>query len=167
MDKIIKIRNKVYNVLGGSEAEKIMKSFYGELIPYDMTEKQLAILNSIYVKLVENEYFAELLGDACTKMQERIKPQPEVWKLAYVMKELLIWELTAIVRTDVIKDRKLSDETIEFFAEYTIGRFLANGEQLARAYDKVEDTLKQLESDIKENGEDEYKAEIDELWQFS
>ena len=44
---------------------------------------------------------------------------------------------------------------------------LADGTQLAREHDLVEKKLKQLESDIEENGEDDYKAEIDELWQFS
>jgi hypothetical protein len=73
----------------------------------------------------------------------------------------------SISMTDVMKKRSLSDETIEFFAEYTIGKFLADGTQLAREHDLVKNRLEQLESDIKENGEDEYKAEIDKLWQFS
>ena len=167
MDKIIKIRNKVYNVLGGSEAEKIMNSFYGDLTPFDLTEKQYEVLNNVYVKLVENKYFMELLGEACSKIQERSNQEIKEWKIAYVMHEILICELMSISMTDVMKKRSLSNETIEFFAEYTIGKFLADGTQLAREHDLVEKNLKQLESDIEENGEKEYKAEIDELWQFS
>jgi len=167
MDKIIKIRNKVYDILGGSEAQKIMNSFYGDLTPFDLTEKQYEVLNSVYVKLVENKYFMELIGEACSKIQDRSNQKIEEWKIAYVMHDILICELMSISMTDVMKKRSLSDETIEFFAEYTIGKFLADGTQLVREHDLVKNRLEQLESDIEENGEDGYKAEIDKLWQFA
>ena len=167
MDKIKAIKGKFYDALGGKEARKIMKSFYGDFTPFDLTDKQFEILNSVYVKLVENNYFMELIGEACSKIKERTSQELEEWKIAYVMKEILICELMSIAMTDVMKKRSLSEETIEFFAEYTVGKFLADGTQLAREHDLVERKLKQLESDIEENGEGDYKAEIDELWQFS
>ena len=50
--------------------------------------------------------------------------------------------------TDVLKKQTLSEETTKIFAEYTIGRFLADGTQLARPFDKTEKALQYLESMI-------------------
>jgi hypothetical protein len=164
MDKIQKFVNKVYDTLGKSEAEKIMNSFYGQFTPFSVTEKQGEILDNIYQQLVGSEYFSELLADASTKMQERLGLTTEKWKLAWVMLNQLQDELFAIAMTDSLKESTLSEETIRFFAEYTIGRFLTDGTQLARSYDKTENTLEYLESMIAENGEEGYKTEIDELF---
>jgi hypothetical protein len=96
-------------------------------------------------------------------MQERLGLKTEKWELAWVMLNQLQDELFAIAMSDSLKESTLSEETIRFFAEYAIGRFLADGTQLARSYDKTENTLEYLESMIAENGEEGYKTEIDEF----
>ena len=66
--------------------------------------------------------------------------------------------------TDVLTKREISDETMDFFAEYLIASYLADGTQMARPFDKHENTLEHLEDMIKENGEAEYKERINQLW---
>ena len=57
--------------------------------------------------------------------------------------------------------------SIDFFAEYLIASYLADGTQMARPLDKHENTLEHLEYMIAENGEAEYKESINQLWAWN
>ena len=153
MKKLGEIWNKAIEPLGRSEAERTMKLFYGpKFKPYSVTDEQGEIVSNIIEKLFENDRFSELMDVAVEEMQKRITPAPEPWKIEWAIFEELTTELYALAMTDVLTKREISDEAIEFFAEYLIASYLADGTQMARPFDKHEKTLKYLEDMIKENG---------------
>ena len=168
MKKLGEIWNKAIEPLGRSEAERTMKLFYGpKFKPYSVTDEQGEIASNIYEKLVRNDRFSELIDVAVEEMQKRITPEPEPWKIAWAILEELTTELYALAMTDVLTKREISDEAIEFFAEYLIASYLADGTQMARPFNKHEKTLKYLEDMIEEKGEAEYKDSINQLWTWN
>ena len=168
MDMFKRLGKKAVRAFGESGAEKVKQSLYGlEPTPFELTEQQIEILNSIYLPLLNSEKFAELVGHAVTEMQSRITPAPDGWKIVWALRSEIQDELFAIGMTDVLTKREHSAEMVEFFAEYVVGRFLADGTQRVRTCDNTEQTLEHLELLIAENGEHGYRSEVGALWDES